>query len=73
MTVRVFGGPVPVYRLRAGVWQALVGIDLDQKPGTYAVAVEAHVGPAVIRGEEMLAVQARARFRRGRCRWIRNS
>ena len=43
--------PVPVYRLRAGVWQALVGIDLDRKPGTYAVAVEAHVGPTVIRGE----------------------
>ena len=51
VTVRAFGGPAPAYRLRAGVWQALVGIELDQKPGTYAVAVEAHVGPAVIRGE----------------------
>ncbi len=59
VTVRAFGNPVPVYRLRAGVWQALVGIDLDRKPGTYAVAVEAHVGQAVIRGEEMLAVKPR--------------
>ena len=59
VTVRAFGGPMPVYRLSAGVWQALVGIDLAQKPGTYAVGVEAHVGPAVIRGEKMLAVKPR--------------
>jgi murein DD-endopeptidase MepM/ murein hydrolase activator NlpD len=59
VTVRAFGGPKPVYPLSAGVWQALVGIDLAQKPGTYAVAVEAHVGPAVIRGEKMLVVKPR--------------
>ena len=59
VTVRAFGGPVPVYRLRAGMWQALVGIDLDRKPGTYKVAVEAHVGPAVIRADEMLVVKPR--------------
>ena len=60
VTVNAFGRRTPVYRLRAGVWQALVGIDLDQKPGTYTVAVEAHVGPAVIRGAETLAVKPRA-------------
>lgn len=60
VTVNAFGGRMPVYRLRAGVWQALVGIDLDQKPGTYAVAVEARLGPAIIRGEEMLTVKPRA-------------
>ena len=59
VTVNAFGSRMPVYRLRAGVWQALVGIDLDQKPGVYAVAVEAHVGPVVIRGEEMLDVKPR--------------
>jgi murein DD-endopeptidase MepM/ murein hydrolase activator NlpD len=59
VTVNAFGGRMPVYRLRAGVWQTLVGIDLEQKPGTYAVAVEARLGPAVIRGEEMLTVKPR--------------
>ena len=29
VTVHAFRGAAPVYRLRAGVWQALVGIDLD--------------------------------------------
>ena len=60
VTVNAFGGRMPVYRLRAGVWQALVGIDLEQKPGTYAVAVEARLGPAIIRGEETLTVKPRA-------------
>ena len=59
VTVNAFGGRMPVYRLRAGVWQALVGIDLERKPGMYAVAVEARLGPAVIRGEEMLTVKPR--------------
>ena len=59
VTVSAFGSQVPVYRLRAGVWQALVGIDLDQKPGMYVVAVEARVGAAVVRGEKTLAVTPR--------------
>jgi murein DD-endopeptidase MepM/ murein hydrolase activator NlpD len=60
VTVNAFGGRMPVYRLRAGVWQALVGIDLERKPGTYAVAIEARLGPAIVRGEEMLTVKPRA-------------
>ena len=59
VTVNAFGGRMPVYGLRAGVWQALVGIDLEQKPGAYAVTVEARLGPTVIRGEEMLTVKPR--------------
>ena len=59
VTVHAFRGAAPVYRLRAGVWQALVGIDLDQKPGMYTVAVEAHVGSAIIRGGKVLAVRPR--------------
>lgn len=59
VTVSAFGRRMPVYRVRPGAWQALVGIDLDQKPGTYVVAVEARVGAAVVRGEETLAVKPR--------------
>lgn len=59
VAVRVFDRAMPAYKLRAGVWQALVGIDLDRKPGPYAVAVEARVGAASVRGRETLRVQPR--------------
>jgi murein DD-endopeptidase MepM/ murein hydrolase activator NlpD len=39
--VRAFGHPVTAYADADGAWRALVGIDLDVKPGTYHVAVEA--------------------------------
>jgi murein DD-endopeptidase MepM/ murein hydrolase activator NlpD len=59
VAVRVFDREMPTYKLRAGVWQALVGIDLERKPGTYAVAVDARVGASVVRGREALVVQPR--------------
>ena len=57
--VRAFDRVMPAYRVRAGVWQALVGIDLERKPGVYAVEVEARVGATIVRGREMLVVQRR--------------
>ena len=39
--VRAFDHDVAAYRDAARGWQALVGIDLDVKPGTYPVAVDA--------------------------------
>jgi murein DD-endopeptidase MepM/ murein hydrolase activator NlpD len=39
--VRAFGRDVAAYRLDPGDWRALVGIDLDVKPGTHAVTVQA--------------------------------
>jgi murein DD-endopeptidase MepM/ murein hydrolase activator NlpD len=57
--VRVFGRKTSAYSLRAGVWQALVGIDLDQKPGSYTAAVEARAGADVDRGAATLAVKPR--------------
>jgi murein DD-endopeptidase MepM/ murein hydrolase activator NlpD len=57
--VRVFGRKTPAYSPRAGIWQALVGIDLDQKPGTYTAAVEAHAGTEIARGAATLAVRPR--------------
>jgi murein DD-endopeptidase MepM/ murein hydrolase activator NlpD len=59
VTVHALKRPVAAYALRAGVWQALVGIDLDQKPGTYRVTVEAHSGADTLRGEETLVVRPR--------------
>jgi murein DD-endopeptidase MepM/ murein hydrolase activator NlpD len=57
--VRVFGRMTPAYSLQAGIWQALVGIDLDQKPGTYTAAVEARAGAEIARGVATLAVRPR--------------
>jgi murein DD-endopeptidase MepM/ murein hydrolase activator NlpD len=45
--VRAFGHEVAAFTSSnkdAGAWQALVGIDLDVKPGTYPVAIDADAG-----------------------------
>jgi murein DD-endopeptidase MepM/ murein hydrolase activator NlpD len=39
--VHAFHRDVPAYRAGAGEWRAIVGIDLDVKPGTYTIAVDA--------------------------------
>jgi murein DD-endopeptidase MepM/ murein hydrolase activator NlpD len=59
VNVRVFGRMSAAYSLRPGTWQALVGIDLDQKPGTYTAAVEARAGTEVARGSARLSVRPR--------------
>jgi murein DD-endopeptidase MepM/ murein hydrolase activator NlpD len=41
MHARAFDRDAPVYRDPDGAWRALVGIDLDVKPGTYRVTVSA--------------------------------
>lgn len=50
---------MPAYQLGPRVWQALIGIDLDRKPGRYAVAVDGRVGAAAVRGEKSLVVEPR--------------
>lgn len=42
--VRAFNRAVPAYAVDATTWRALVGIDLDTKPGEYQVAVDAGGG-----------------------------
>ncbi|HJZ73938.1 MAG TPA: peptidoglycan DD-metalloendopeptidase family protein [Vicinamibacterales bacterium] len=54
--VRAFGHDVAAYRVDEREWRALVGIDLDVKPATYAVAV--HAGP--LRAAYDLVVTPRA-------------
>ncbi len=40
--LRVFTRDIAAYEAGEGVWNAIVGIDLDVVPGAYAVAIEAH-------------------------------
>src|SRR5262249_1249664 len=54
--VRAFGDDVAACRADEREWRALVGIDLDVKPATYAVA--AHAGP--LRAAYDLVVKPRA-------------
>src|SRR3954447_15729661 len=37
--VRAFDRDIAAYADREGLWRALIGIDLDVKPGTYRVTV----------------------------------
>src|SRR6185503_13203898 len=59
VVVRAFDRVMPAYAVRAGTWQALVGIDLERAPGAYKVDVEARAGAAIVRGRETLVVRRR--------------
>jgi murein DD-endopeptidase MepM/ murein hydrolase activator NlpD len=48
LQVTLFEKDVPVYRLAAGQWQALAGIDLDRPPGRYTMTVAATAQGATI-------------------------
>lgn len=63
-TVRIaaFGHDVPAFE-EAGKWKALIGIDLDQRPGAYAVKVEALAGADVLKTLERGCVVKPKRFR----------
>ena len=41
LSVHAFNASWPVYRIDDTNWRALLGIDLDQRPGTYPLTVEA--------------------------------
>jgi murein DD-endopeptidase MepM/ murein hydrolase activator NlpD len=53
--VNAFRKVIPTYKTEGG-WRALVGIDLDQRPGRYLVEVEADVGSTVLRQSRALVV-----------------
>jgi murein DD-endopeptidase MepM/ murein hydrolase activator NlpD len=54
--IRAFDRDIPAFRVRDRTWEALVGIDLDVRPGTYAV----NVASGSARGVYELAVERRA-------------
>ena len=56
--VRAFARDVPAY-LDGATWRAIVGVDLDVKPGTYPVTVESGAEPNVARGTYDLRITPR--------------
>ena len=57
--VNAFRRSIPAYQTDDGWWRALVGIDLDQRPGRYLIEVEADVGSSVLRQSRPLVVGPR--------------
>ncbi len=57
--VSAFRRSITAYRTDEGSWQALVGIDLDQRPGRYLMDVEADLGTTILRESRPLVVAAR--------------
>jgi murein DD-endopeptidase MepM/ murein hydrolase activator NlpD len=58
---RVFGKSFPCYATKdSRIWQGLVGIDLDTKPGTYKVEIRAKAGSRKVTGEQALVVRPKS-------------
>jgi murein DD-endopeptidase MepM/ murein hydrolase activator NlpD len=57
--VTAFRKVIPTYKTEDGSWRALVGIDLDQRPGRYLVEAEAGLGSTVVRQSRALVVEPR--------------
>lgn len=55
--VRVFDQLIPAFQTSDGAWQALVGIDVTQRPGTYTLTAEARVGSQSVQAQRQLAVE----------------
>jgi murein DD-endopeptidase MepM/ murein hydrolase activator NlpD len=55
--VTAFGRPVLAFRIGADRWQALVGIDLDQRPGAYTIKADARWRGELITGTRPLVVR----------------
>jgi murein DD-endopeptidase MepM/ murein hydrolase activator NlpD len=54
-----FTRPLAFYRMSDTTWRALVGIDLDVKPGTYTATVDARSSQAPVRATHRLVVRAK--------------
>jgi murein DD-endopeptidase MepM/ murein hydrolase activator NlpD len=60
LTVTVFDRTTEAFRAGDGRWQALVGIDLDQRPGEYTLTAQARLTAAGISNTQRLAVGTKA-------------
>ena len=60
LRVRAFQRNIPVTRIDARTWQAIVGIDLDVAPGTHHVQITARSGAGEVSASHPLAVKAKA-------------
>lgn len=52
-----FGKDIPVFLVENPQWQALLGIDLDQAPGSYELTVHARVAASAVRQSQTLVVR----------------
>ena len=55
--VRAFDRTTPAFRTGDGVWQALLGIDLDQPAGTYMLSARGELGASVVTGTHQLVIR----------------
>jgi len=57
--VRAFDRDIPVFQLDSRTWQALVGIDLEVRPGSYSATIDARTDSRALRATTVLVVQPR--------------
>jgi murein DD-endopeptidase MepM/ murein hydrolase activator NlpD len=57
--VRAFNRDIPAFQLDSRTWQAVVGIDLDVRPGRYAAAIDARTDGRSLRATKELVVRPR--------------
>src|SRR5437763_4376453 len=57
--LHAFSREIPVYRVDAATWRALVGIDLGVGPGTYSASVQTRSGTQQLQATYPLKVLAR--------------
>ena len=54
--VTAFGRTAPAFRA-GNRWKALVGLDIDQRPGTFVVKADGKLGTAALHGEEQVTIR----------------
>ena len=59
MRVQLFNRTTDAFSIGEGRWQALVGIDLDQKPGSYALTVDGRVNDLPVRRTRQIVVRGK--------------
>ena len=57
VAVSLFGKRLEAFQQAPGRWRALVGIDLDQKPGAYVASIEARFEHATVRRTKQIVVR----------------
>jgi murein DD-endopeptidase MepM/ murein hydrolase activator NlpD len=56
VTVTAFGRAIPAARVDAHSWRALVGLDLEVKPGAYTALVTARTAAGMLSARQMLTI-----------------
>jgi murein DD-endopeptidase MepM/ murein hydrolase activator NlpD len=60
LTLTAFGRRVPVFRVSDHRWRALLGVDLEQAPGSYELAADAVLASGRVRETRPLLVEPKA-------------